>query len=231
MTTELDFTIVPEVPEPGPDVLPGDPGGYGFPYGGLYGGVPPEAEIFIDAALERVLEQYKEQPNIDKLLRIFVARWQSLENLLQSVLTFRLLDTATGFLLAVYGKLLALPRRAGWSDDQWRFFLKLKIMALRSSGTMDELLAIGDRIRDFSGSTAIVRFFPEYPKGWRMEIPDVAVELRDLAAEIVAIATAAPERFVLVFYSSTVGSFAFRAPGTTHGFGHGRFAHSVTNGV
>lgn len=201
---------------------------YGLPYGFTFGGLPPVAESHLDGALNRLLEQYKGQPNIEKLLRIFVARWQSMENVLQAVLEFRLLDNATGFLLAVYGKLLDLPRRPGWTDDQWRFFMRLKIRALRSSGTAAELIALARLMRP-DGSTAPVRLFPEYPKGYRIEIPDVATDVRGLAVELLELATAAPERAVIVFYISGSG-FAFRGPGTTYGFGHGRFASGNSNG-
>lgn len=203
--------------------------GYGHEYGEAYGGLPPTAEVHIDAALGRVLEQYKEQPNLEKLLRIFVARWQSLENLLQAILEFDLLDVATGWLLFTYGELLDLPRRPGWTDEQWRLFLRLKIRALKSSGTADELVAIALVIRDAVGSTGDVRIFPEYPKAWRMELPDVPATLHDIVAEILQLATAAPERFVLVFYTSGSG-FAFRGPGTTFGFGHGRFGRGRSSG-
>lgn len=203
--------------------------GYGHEYGEAYGGLPPVAENHTDAALDRVLEQYKEQPNLERLLRIFVARWQSLENLLQAILEFHLLDVATGWLLAVYGRLLDLPRRPGWTDDQWRLFLRLKIRALKSSGTADELLAIANIIRDFVGSSGTVRLFPEYPKAYRIELPDVPASLHDITLEILQLATAAPERIVLVFFTTGAG-FAFRGPGTTYGFGHGRFGAGRSSG-
>lgn len=202
---------------------------YGLPYGLEYGGLAPVAEIAIDKALERVLEQYKEQPNIDKLLRIYVARWQALESLLQSILQFRLLDVATGFLLGVYGKLLDLPKRPGWDDDAWRFYLKAKLRALRSSGTIEDLIVLGELMRA-TGSTNPVRLWPEYPRGFRIEVPDVPVDLRDLAVELLTIATAAPERGVFVFTTPGEAPFAFRSPGTTYGFGHGRFAGGSSNG-
>lgn len=200
---------------------------YGLPYGMTFGGLPPVAEGHVDAALNRLLEQYKDQPDLEKLLRIFVLRWQTIENMLQAVLEFRLLDVATGFLLEVYGKLLDLPRRAGWSDEQWRFYMGVKIRALKSSGTEDELIAIGELMRP-AGSTAPVRLWREYPRAYRIEIPDVDPLLHDLAAELLDLATAAPERMVVVFYTSGTG-FAFRSPGTTYGFGHGRFAASRSN--
>ncbi len=200
---------------------------YGLPYGFEYGGLPPVAEVHIDAALANVLEQYRDQPDLEKLLRIYVARWQSIENVLQTILEFRLLDVATGWLLAVYGKLLDLPRRAGWTDDQWRFFLRLKVQALRSSGTTDELLAIADAMVPTS-STGTARLFPEYPRAYRIELPDIAPDLQSLALELLQLATAAPERIVVVFFTAGAG-FAFRAPGTTFGFGHGRFGRGVSS--
>jgi hypothetical protein len=200
---------------------------YGLPYGFTFGGLPPVAEVHIDAALANVLEQYRDQPDLEKLLRIFVARWQTIENVLQTVLEFRLLDVATGSLLAVYGKLLALPRRGGWTDEQWRFYLRLKVQALKSSGTADELRAIADAMVP-SGSTGTVRLFPEYPRAYRIEIPDVPADLQDLALELLELATAAPERIVVVFFTAGAG-FAFRAPGTTYGFGHGRFGRGVSS--
>lgn len=201
--------------------------GYGGTYGGTYGGLAPESEVHIDAALERVLEQYKEQPNIEKLLRMHVARWQSLENLLQAILSFGLLANATGWLLSVYGGILDLPRRPGWSDDQWRYFLRLKVQVLKSSGTGPELIAIAQAMRS-PGSTDRVRLFPELPGAVRIEIPDVPVDVRELAVELLGLAVAAPERVVVVFYEPGAG-FAFRSPGTTYGFSNGRFGRGISN--
>lgn len=200
---------------------------YGLPFGFEYGGLPPVAEVHIDAALANVLEQYRDQPDLEKLLRIYVARWQSIENVLQTILEFRLLDVATGWLLAVYGKLLDLPHRAGWTDDQWRFFLRVKVQALKSSGTIPELFAIATAMVP-STSTGTVRIFPEYPRAYRLELPDIPPDLQSLALELLQLATAAPERIVIAFFTAGAG-FAFRAPGTTFGFGHGRFGRGVSS--
>lgn len=71
-----------------------------------------------------------------------------------------------------------------------------------------------------------VKFRAEWPRAYRLEIPNVPIELRDFAIDQLTIATTAGVRGVLVFYDPA-DSFAFRPPGTTHGFGNGRFGHGV----
>lgn len=179
----------------------------------------------LSAALERLPEKSR-QPNIEALLAILVAPIQEVEDAISDFVARLPLGVAVGSWLDLYGKLLDLERRAGWTDDQFRFYLQTKILALSSSGTAPDIVAVARRMAPDGTDPALTQIRMEYPKAYRLTIPDVPASVQGLAAELVGIATSATMRGVVVFYDSS-GSFAFRAPGATHGFSNGVFGHAV----
>lgn len=181
------------------------------------------------ADLDLVFDFMREQPNARKLIAIVTARMQLLENATAAILTRLSLANADGWWLDRYGLLLDLRRRIGWDDNEYRFFLRAKILALRSSGTAPQLMALARWMAGPDTDPALVRFFPQYPMGYLLTIPNVDSAYWDLATELVSIATMAGVRGVLVYYSpaeTLLDYFAFQPPGNVHGLGAGHFAHS-----
>jgi len=203
--------------------------GFGFPYGLDEGtGVPLPIDHVTAAAL-RLFEFQKERPNTETVMRTATTALQSIENAIVGAMLMVPLEDAQGFWLNIYGKIVDLPRRPTWTDDQYRFYIQTKLVALRSSGTAPDLLRVARRMVPETTDPLTVRFIPEYPAGYRMVLPDIAADLQGLAAELMSIATMAGVRGILVFTqpAANPNTFAFSQPGTVHGFGNGRFAHSV----
>lgn len=203
--------------------------GFGFPYGLDEGTGAPLPVDHVAAATARLFEFQKERPNSEVVLRTAVTAVQSIENSILGAMIMLPLAEAVGFWLNIYGKIVDLARRPSWTEEQYRFYIQTKILAMRSSGTPPDILRVARRMIPDTTDPLSVRFLPEYPAGYRLVLPDVAEDLQGLAAELITIATLAGVRAILVFTQPTANpnTFAFRPPGTTHGFGHGRFAHSV----
>jgi hypothetical protein len=225
VSESIPFSIVPLSGGGGSSSPDPDPGGlYGFEYGGLYGGIVPGAEDHLAAGVDRLLDEHKEQPNTVKLLLIYLRRVQEIENLLTLLLELLQLANARGFILDdIYGRMADFARRLGWTDDQFRFYLSLKIQALRSNGTAPHIIRLARRFRA-EGSTGAVVFTPQYPAGYQLSVPDVAADLQGLALELISDATAAGVRGHVVFYSTGVAPPAFMYGVAGHGYSIGAYA-------
>lgn len=200
---------------------------YGDEYGEEYGGIPATAIDHVMAGIGRFLEQDKAHQNFEKLAKIALARWQNLENLIRDIEAVWTLDDATGELLQFYGRLATRAKLEGWSDATFRKWIKLTLQAARSNGTAPELIQLAKDVRPATSAT-LPEFFPEYPEAWRLQIPDVAQADRDTVVALFEMATAAPERGTLVFYTPASGHFVFdKTPGSTHGWSAGKFASRI----
>lgn len=93
-----------------------------------------------DAAYGRLLEEFKDVEDFAIYIKYSAARWQVLEDTAWDVYTHDFLN-ATGATLDLVGKLLAEPR-LGDDDETYKVRLQAKILVLRSSGTMPQLLKI-----------------------------------------------------------------------------------------
>jgi hypothetical protein len=92
-------------------------------------------------AVDRLLEQYKQKPNLEGVLGATVNQLQGLEDALWGLLTERWLDSAAGEQLDLIGRIVNLPRDA-WADTAYRLLLKVEILSLRSSGRPEELISL-----------------------------------------------------------------------------------------
>lgn len=97
-----------------------------------------------DEAVSWLLEQFKDKPRIEALVRALVAPVQRLEDVLWQVLT-RVVDLAhaEGVHLDLFGRILRLPR-AGLSDDDYRSRLRVWQLVLSSDGRAEQLIRIAD---------------------------------------------------------------------------------------
>jgi hypothetical protein len=87
----------------------------------------------------------EDDTNIIQFLTALVAPIQDLENAIQQLLTERTVDRAIGVQLDVIGRLVK-QRREGRLDDDYRRHLRARIKANRSSGIVEEWLAIAELI-------------------------------------------------------------------------------------
>lgn len=178
------------------------------------------------SAFDRLFDFHTEKPNTEKVLRILAERFQNIAEQLDLLDDFVPLATASGVWLGLYGALVDLDRRLGWTDDQYRFYIQTKTLALKSNGDAASIAAVARRMIPTTTDPALVVYRPQYPRGYRLTLPDVPTDLRGLALELLSIATMAGVRGWIVFSSSSTNHFAFQPPGTSHGFGAGVFAHS-----
>src|SRR5687768_16247400 len=79
--------------------------------------------------------------NIEKLLAVSVAPAQDLENCLQQLRLYRFVDTAEGDQLDIIGRIVGLDRE-GLDDDDYRRYIRARIAANNSNGTIEDLLTV-----------------------------------------------------------------------------------------
>lgn len=140
---------------------------------GVYGTAIYGTTIFdnlVEDGVARLLEQYKEQPNLAKGIRIYLTPLVKIRLVLLAIMFLRRLDSATGIWLDFIGELLSFPRPIGWGDEDYRPALRTWQLANRACGTPPLLIQIALRLRQ-EGQTARVRYVPHHPKAWDLHIP------------------------------------------------------------
>lgn len=93
-----------------------------------------------DRAVARLPAQFRENPDVVGLVRALCLRAQELEDALWALATERFLR-GSGAQLDQVGALLTEPRE-GATDEAYRLRLTARARALRSSGTIPDLLAV-----------------------------------------------------------------------------------------
>jgi len=119
-----------------------------------------------DAAVSRLIEQYRDKPNFVSLIRTYANRIQRVEDEMWRLFTERTLESAVGEQLNVLGRVVGQARQ-GFDDDEYRLHIRAKVKLNRSSGTVPELLEIF-RLVTPAGTT--LQFIPRYPAGFRLRL-------------------------------------------------------------
>jgi hypothetical protein len=96
-------------------------------------------------ALARLIEQYKGRPRMEAFIQAFADRVQDIEFALYMTLVESAIDDAVGAQLDVLGDLVGQDRQ-GMVDNEYRSFVKARIKANRSDGTIEQLIEIADLI-------------------------------------------------------------------------------------
>lgn len=78
---------------------------------------------------------------IETIISLFMKPFQRLENSAIQLLTLRDIDTGSGFVLDVIGRVVN-QARAGLADDVYKRYLRARIATNRSTGKREELLHI-----------------------------------------------------------------------------------------
>lgn len=189
-------------------------------------------DALVDEALARVLEQYKERPNLAKWLRIYLQEFVHLQLVCVLLRYVGRLEDARGIWLDRVGFLLSFPRVPGWSDEDYRAFLRVWITAARSSGTAPQLIAIALLLRQ-PGQTARVRYVPHWPKSFDVHLPVWDADVGPIPAHIEAVfgriwpaSVAGGEHGDLVLYDAD-GYFGFDEDPEASAFDVGTFASAI----
>lgn len=93
----------------------------------------------VQRALERLITKFKDKPVVVGFVTALAQEVQELEDAVYDVWLNRTLDTATGDSLDMWGALLGRARGL-LEDDDYRIRLKVKVLLLRASGTIPELM-------------------------------------------------------------------------------------------
>ncbi len=105
-----------------------------------------------------LLAQYRERPRLKALLFSYLRRVQEVEDAAFDLLAGRLIDGATGALLAVIGRIVGQPNEGGWDDTTYRTFVKARIRVNMSNGQGDDVIDVMNLV---DGSDFVLReYFP-----------------------------------------------------------------------
>lgn len=95
----------------------------------------------VTLGINRLLEQFKNKPSIEGMLRSYLLSVNDLEDLYFQLLDERSVYTAVGVQLDLVGALVNEPRK-GKSDDDYRLAILLRIGLNNSEGTPNDTLSI-----------------------------------------------------------------------------------------
>lgn len=92
-------------------------------------------------ALARLLQQYKDQPNIAKFIGIYATQVQELEQIIHDMFTNRMLNDSVGIQLDRLGEIVGVARQ-GFADNEYRVLILVKIGQNSSQGTPEDVINI-----------------------------------------------------------------------------------------
>ena len=92
-------------------------------------------------ALDRLLEQFKDKPNIESILTTYISEVQDLEDTYFSLLNERGINTAVGNQLDILGALVN-EQRLGRDDELYRIAILTRIGINNSEGTPNEIMSL-----------------------------------------------------------------------------------------
>lgn len=98
--------------------------------------------IIVDRLKERLVQQFKESPNINRSLEIYGEELEELQVVFQDLRDNLNLANIEGIVLDEYARIICAPQRTvGMSDNLYRNVLYAQILINTYKGTSDELLA------------------------------------------------------------------------------------------
>jgi len=154
-------------------------------------------------AVARLPMQFREQPNINALVKSRSDEAQELENELMALRTLSDIENSVGAQLDVIGKIVRQPRE-GRTDEVYRVWLRARIRLNRSSGTPVDVLEV---LRLAAGQTPIIQYIPEPPAAFSVQILGLTEDVDSLRV-LLSETTAAGVRSLLE-YSEDDGSALF----------------------
>lgn len=169
-------------------------------------------------AAARLAEQYKDKVRLTGLLAALTDQIQLIEDALWQLSSERYLDYAIGTQLDAIGVIVDQARGA-MTDEEYRKALQAKIKVNRSSGTVEELLAVFHAVLPTSTNT--LTLWP--PACFTLELGDVVTAVQAaLYVTFLRAARLAGVRGILLWKESPTAS-CFRFD-TGPGYDQGRYA-------
>lgn len=177
--------------------------------------MPPmltQVDDYQTPAVERLPTQLRGKPRIEALVRGLMESAETLEAGLFSLYEKRLLDSATGAMLDVYGRVVGEERR-GLADEPFRLRIRAAVATSRSNGTGNELIRIFGLMTDFP-----VEIREEFPASFTLRVTDGPLLYPEVYADVLQRAKAGGVRALFGWLNSTPAqSFSF-ADGPGLGF-------------
>lgn len=106
-----------------------------------------------DAGVERLIQQYKEKPSLEAILRSLIDQIQDAEDAYQQLLNFRSIDNAFGQTLDLIGSIVGATRLTGESDDNFRLRIRYQVSLNTSEGQPERVL---DSYRLITGESFVL---------------------------------------------------------------------------
>lgn len=123
--------------------------------------IPVKILTHLTDGLARLMQQYKGQPNITGILKVYLRRWQAMEDLIYQLLSTFDIASATGNQLDVIGGMVGEIRQT--SDDEiYRALIYLRIFRQRMTGTVPNVIKLYKSIT----KAERVEYTPSYPAGF-----------------------------------------------------------------
>jgi hypothetical protein len=97
---------------------------------------------FTDIYLNKLAYQFETSENFRSFIEAFLKQFEELNNAIQDVRTLRYLDTSEGKQLDNIGEIVGITRPFGYSDEDYRFLIKIQIMINNCDMTVDNTLEI-----------------------------------------------------------------------------------------
>lgn len=92
--------------------------------------------------LANLPSRFSASARLRALVSILATECQVLEDTLWDLIADRMLSTAAGVQLDAYGELVGQPRLGGFTDDEYRALISVRIQANRTSGEAETVIDI-----------------------------------------------------------------------------------------
>lgn len=167
------------------------------------------------------LSQHRILPKWSALLAVLGQMAQERERVFFGVLSGTLLDNARGEALDQWGDLVGESRGALTDDADYRRFIRGRILANRSKGTIGELATLLSVISD----GVEVRYQPMFPAGFQLYTIRRSWLTEPLRRRVrLMMADAIPAARTLRLVEALVGFFAFAETQDARGYNRGTYA-------
>lgn len=131
--------------------------------------IPSRSTDHVERGLAKLTERWRNSATIKGWLTSYLRRVQEVEDLLWQIIDTRVLDNCVGTQLDLWGAFADYPRFTA-DDDIYRAALKGRLMALRSNGSIPDLIKI---VQLVLGVDIAARVTQKMPKQVRFFIDDV----------------------------------------------------------
>lgn len=119
----------------------------------------------VQRALQNLTSEFSQAEKVRALVSIFTQEVQELEDVFYALIVERLLSASFGAQLDAWGKIVG-ESRLGLSDNDYRNFIRARIIANLSEGTIENIVEVASIVADASS----VRYYPNHPAAFTLVI-------------------------------------------------------------